>query len=174
MTNTTFITRYPNLAAFLMNAKQIAARCVKNSIKIMPQNLSILESIHIIDATYYEKNNILKYIQKDLIKLIIDCFNDMFYGEQEFCQDIINAYSDRYETTEIDKNKYDRIVFVMLKENLVNTLFRPIDTLICPRLKNNSFQSRNTYFSADSRFKAHMLEFILKMDYNEYYSDFIQ
>ena len=161
MTNTTFITRYPNLATFLINAKQIAARCMKNSIKVIPQNISFLESIYIIDATKSEKNNIVKYIQKDLIKLIIDCFNDMFYGEQEFYQDIINAYSDRYETTEIDKNKYDRIVSIILKENLVNTLLRPIYTLIYPRLKNNSFQSRNTYFSADSRFKAHMTKFIL-------------
>ena len=80
MTNTTFITRYPNLAAFLINAKQMAVRCIKCEKKIKKvrlQNLTFLESIYIIDATKSEKNNILKCIQKDLIKLILDFY--VFY-----------------------------------------------------------------------------------------------
>ena len=90
MTKTLFIEKYPNFAAFLMNYKSIANRCLKKEYcDVRNRQLSFNDYMVIIGRETNVKYKIFNAIIEDMLNFIIECFNDSKYRKNEFLQDVI-------------------------------------------------------------------------------------
>ena len=92
MTKTLFVEKYPNFAAFLMNYKSIANRCLKKEdCDVRNHQLSFNDYMIIIGRETNVKYKIFNAIIEDMLNFIIECFNDSNYREYDFLQDVIKT-----------------------------------------------------------------------------------
>lgn len=165
MTKENFISQYPNLASLLMNAKNVYYRYLKNKYS----DLTELEDNNHISSVFNSlsynssiKKNIFEYIKHDLIKLILNCFDDERYGENEFYQDAVNRYQMVY-----GKNIEKETIF----ENLFNSymsasIFQPINIMIYWS-KPSNFLPRKHYVDANEKYEKTIHDFLKQVYYDD-------
>ena len=165
MAKTLFIEKYPNLASFLMNAKNVYYRYLKSK----HSDLTEIEDNNTISSVFSSlsynssiKKNIFEYIKHDLIKLILDCFDDERYGENEFLQDVVNRYQMIYGM-KIEKETVFGDIF---NSYMSSSIFQPINIMIYWS-KSNNFFPRNYYDYANSKYEKIIHDFLKQVYYDD-------